>query len=130
MAIGNYRVSLKIVSFFRDVTMDMFSFQGTFNACIHNVTCCIRQNSILYRSMDLRDQSSEVNNSSRYPRKHEIISLSLSLYPCTGIDKNYKNDANGWAFTSRKRLLTLHLPKLRKSKQTNKSNVLNLDALI
>lgn len=79
MAIGNYRVSLKIVSFFRGVTMDMFSLQGTFNACIHNVTCCIRQNSILYRSMDLRDQSSEVNNSSRYPRKHEIISLSLSL---------------------------------------------------
>lgn len=79
MAIGNYRVSLKIVSFFRGVTMDMFSLQGTFNACIHNVTCCIRQNSILYRSMDLRDQSSEVNNSSRYPRKHEIMSLFLSL---------------------------------------------------
>lgn len=65
--------------------MDMFSLQGTFNACIYDVTCCIRQNSILYRSMDLRDQSSEVTNSSRYPRreietKHDHVSLSLHRY--------------------------------------------------
>lgn len=78
--------------------MDVFSLQGTLNACIYNVTCCIRQNSILYRSMDLRDQSSEVTNSSRYPRREiETKRSYLSVQVSTRITKTMQMDGHSRA---------------------------------